>query len=142
MRDHRRDTARSSGHDGRTTLFETERGRVARCDCCDQLELRFGNALMIFGADDLAVLLDSLVAADVADADGGATLTLGESGCGWVFDAGEVAELHRLVAGTRLLLDLTGGSRTRDSRTGDSRTGDSRDARDVRARDLPDFPTT
>lgn len=95
IRDHRRET-----------LFETEHGRVTRCGCCGALELRFGNALMALSVEELGpVLLSALAEADVAPAPE-VTLHLGETGCGWVFDRAEAAEMHRLAAGARLMLDL------------------------------------
>lgn len=89
-------------------LFETARGRVCRCGCCDRLELRFGNALLSLAPDDLSVVLGQLGAAEPGPAapTREVTLFLAESGCGWVFTADEAAELHRLVAGTRLMLDV------------------------------------
>ena len=92
-----------------STLFETDRGRVRRCPCCDRLELRFGNALLALAPDDLPQVLAQLDTAGAAappEAPGEVTLFLGDSGCGWVFAADEAAELHRLLAGAGLLLDL------------------------------------
>lgn len=91
----------------RTLLFETARGQVRRCVCCDRLEMRFGNALIALGADELPHVLRQLGEAEGPPGVGGeATLLLAESGCGWVFTRDEVAELHRLAAGARLMLDL------------------------------------
>ena len=99
----------------RATLFETERGRVTRCGGCGALELRFGNALLAVRPEELATVLLAALAEAEADARAaavhgvpaaGVTLYLGDSACGWVFDRAESAELHRLVAGARLLLDL------------------------------------
>ena len=88
----------------RMLLFETARGQVR---CCDRLELRFGNALLALGADELPHVLRQLGEAErPAGAGGEATLLLAESGCGWVFTRDELAELHRLAAGARLMLDL------------------------------------
>jgi hypothetical protein len=99
-------------HD-RATLFETAHGRVVRCACCGRLEVRFGNALLALVADDLPHVLDQLGAAeshatpDGVGVDGDeVALLFGDSGSGWVFDRGEAAELHRLVAGAGLLLGL------------------------------------
>ena len=105
----------------RASLFETVHGHVRRCPCCRLLEVRFGNALLAVDADDLPDVLDQLVEAESqadARADAGAsappdapvsgevTLLLGDSGSGWVFSRAEAAELHRLVAGAQLLLDV------------------------------------
>lgn len=96
----------------RASLFETTHGNVRRCNCCSRLEVRFGNALMALGVDDLPHVLDQLGAAEshvtqpVAEAPGEVTLLLGESGSGWVFSAEEAVELHQLVAGAQLLLDV------------------------------------
>lgn len=96
----------------REPLFETARGRVRRCPCCDRLELRFGNALLALAAGELPQVLTALGAADGgpnAPPNPGpreVTLLLGDGGCGWVFTVDEAAELHRLLAGTRLMLDL------------------------------------
>lgn len=95
-------------------LFETAHGRIDRCACCDRLELRFGNALLALAPAELPEVLLHLGVADGGPAGGLAThgrrrevtLFLGDSGCGWVFSADETAELHRLVAGARLLLDV------------------------------------
>lgn len=105
----------------REPLFETAHGRVRRCPCCDCLELRFGNALLALAVDELPTVLAQLGAAEREPAAGGpaggpatdrghreVTLFVGDSGCGWVFTADETAELHRLVAGARLMLDLGG----------------------------------
>jgi hypothetical protein len=99
----------------RASLFETVHGHVRRCPCCSLLEVRFGNALLALSADDLPGVLDQLGAAEAqADERAGletpagdeVTLLLGETGSGWVFSRTEAAELHRLVAGAQLLLDL------------------------------------
>lgn len=92
----------------RGLLFETARGRVRRCLCCDRLELRFGNALLAFGAGELPDVLGALGTADTAaSADRReVTLCFGDGGCGWVFTPDEAAELRRLLAGARLMLDL------------------------------------
>ena len=77
--------------------------------------MRFGNALLALSADDLPAVLDQLGAAEAqADERAGmeatvgeeVTLLLGDTGSGWVFSRTEAAELHRLVAGAQLLLDL------------------------------------
>lgn len=99
----------------RASLFETVHGHVRRCPCCTQLEVRFGNALLAISADDLPAVLDQLGAAEAqADVRAGlaapvgeeVTLLLGDTGSGWVFSRAEAAELHRLVAGAQLLLDV------------------------------------
>jgi hypothetical protein len=90
----------------RTPLFETTHGHVRRCDCCGRLELRFGHALLALGEDDLPHVLDQLGVAEAPAADDEVTLLLGETGSGWVFSGDEAVELHRLVAGARLLLEI------------------------------------
>jgi hypothetical protein len=97
----------------RDALFATTHGHVRRCDCCSQLEVRFGNALLALLPEDLPHVLDQLRAAESHAGDvtasggrGEVTLLLGDSGSGWVFDRAEAAELHRLVAGAGLLLGL------------------------------------
>lgn len=104
----------------RASLFETTHGHVRRCPCCSLLEVRFGNALLALATDDLPHVLDQLGAAEsqagehpgaeappaAGGAGGEVTLLLGDSGSGWVFSRAEAAELHRLVAGAQLLLDL------------------------------------
>lgn len=102
----RNDDSSRGRHDAASTVFETERGRVARCACCGGLEIRFGNAVLALADDDeLTTVLDALVASELPGR--GALLRLGDTGCGWAFDAAEVAELHRLVAGARLMLDVS-----------------------------------
>ena len=94
---HRRDAER---------LFETDRGHVSRCACCGTLEVRFGNALIALRDEELS---DVVFALAESETDGGrreTILQVNETGCGWVFDQGEAAELHRLLAATRLLLEL------------------------------------
>ncbi|MDF1503741.1 hypothetical protein [Roseisolibacter sp. H3M3-2] len=88
----------------RASLFETAHGHVRTCACCPALEVRFGNALLALGPDDLPHVLDQLEAAESHECD--VTLLMGETGSGWVFTADEAAELHRLVAGARLMLDV------------------------------------
>lgn len=92
-------------------VFETARGRVLRCACCGALEVRFGNALLALHATEFAEVLASVAAYDApGDDDQGVppdrpcVLYLGNSGCGWTFTPDEAAELHRLLAGSRLLL--------------------------------------
>jgi hypothetical protein len=93
-------------------LFETERGRVRRCDCCDTLRVHLGNAVLAVDAEDFAQLLDAVAAFDRGDTplgpwpEGRALLHVGDSGVALAFTPGEIAELHRLLAGARLLLDL------------------------------------
>jgi hypothetical protein len=96
----------SQPHRANEPLFETARGRVMTCRCCSALELRFGNALLVVNAAELGSV-GAALAASATDAPGRpTTLTLGDTGCGWVFDAGEADELRRLVAGATLLLEL------------------------------------
>jgi len=100
---------RSSQPHAPDVVFETERGRVTHCACCGALEVRFGNALLALRPDELTDVLASVAASDTpaaphADVPGRSTvLYLGNTGCGWTFDADETAELHRLLAGAQLL---------------------------------------
>jgi len=93
-------------------LFETRHGRVRRCDCCDTIRVHFRNAALAVGPDDLAQLLDVVSAFDRGETplgpwpEGHALLHVGESGVALAFTPTEVAELHRLLAGARLFLDL------------------------------------
>jgi hypothetical protein len=93
-------------------LFETERGRVRRCDCCDTIRVHLGNALLAVDADGFAQLVDTVAAFDRGDTplgpwpEGHALVHVGDSGVALAFTPAEVAELHRLLAGARLMLDL------------------------------------
>ena len=93
-------------------LFETEHGRVRRCDCCDTLRVRLGNALLAVDGDDFGQLLGVVAAFDRGETplgpwpEGHALLHVGDSGVALAFTPDEIAELHRLLAGARLLLDL------------------------------------
>ena len=99
----------------RATIFETERGTVRQCPGCQGLELRFGNAILGLAADELEIVRTTLVEAELSA--GGSlhhngrpavVLTLGDSASGWVFDRAETVELHRLIAGASLLLEVAG----------------------------------
>ena len=102
------------------TLFETGRGRLLHCRCCGALQLRFGNAVLGLNAEDFAPFRrtaaelerDALATDERGElhADARAVLYLGESGSGFAFDAGELTELHRLLEGGALLLELEGGT--------------------------------
>lgn len=93
-------------------LFETEHGRVRRCDCCDTLRIHMGNAMMAAEPEGYAQLLETVAAFDRGDTPlgpwpaGRALLHLGDSGAAFAFTPAEIAELHRLLAGAQLMLDL------------------------------------
>lgn len=98
-------------------LFETDRGRVLHCDCCGGLQLHFGNAILGLNGTDFDPLRETIRALEEDAARPPATgrprtgreratLFVGDTGIGFAFDAGELAELHRLLEGARLFLDL------------------------------------
>ena len=93
-------------------LFETAAGRVRRCDCCDTLRVHLGNAMLAVDADGFGQLVETVAAFDRGDTPLGpwpedrALLHVGDSGVALAFTTDEVAELHRLLAGARLMLDL------------------------------------
>jgi len=93
-------------------LFETGRGRIRRCDCCETIRVHMGNALLEVDVDGFGELLDSVAAFDRGDTplgpwpEGHALLHVGDSGVALAFTPAEVAELHRLLAGAQLMLDL------------------------------------
>jgi hypothetical protein len=93
-------------------VFETGNGRVRRCDCCDTLRVHLGNAMLAVDADGFGQLLENVAAFDRGDTPLGpwpadrALLHVGDSGVALVFTTDEIAELHRLLAGARLMLDL------------------------------------
>ena len=111
-----------TGDDRYRPLFETDRGCVLHCDCCGGLQLHFGNAILGLGAPDFDPLRETIRtleqdasewSAKRAAARGGrerATIFVGETGIGFAFDADELAELHRLLEGARLFLDLQGSA--------------------------------
>lgn len=106
-------TVSAPEHRPNRTILETDRGFVRRCTCCDRIELRFGNALLGLSVDEMECVRSRLVEAELA---AGAlvsprpsvVLMIGETASGWVFDREEVLELHRLLAGASLMLDLAG----------------------------------
>lgn len=93
-------------------LFETERGRVRRCDCCDTLRVHLGSALLAVDGEGFAQLTATVAAFDRGETPlgpwpvGHALLHVGETGAAFAFTPAEIAELHRLLAGTQLMLDL------------------------------------
>ena len=93
-------------------VFETERGRVRRCDCCDTLRVHFGAALMSADPAGFDGLLETVAAFDRGDTplgpwpEGHALLHVGETGAAFAFTPGEISELHRLLAGAKLMLEL------------------------------------
>lgn len=98
-------------------VFETVRGRVRRCDCCDTLRVHFGAALMSADPAGFEGLFETVAAFDRGETplgpwpEGHALLHVGESGAAFAFTPPEIAELHRLLAGARLMLELgLGGS--------------------------------
>ena len=105
--------------DGRYEVaFETEHGRLLHCACCGSLQLRFGNAVLGLNAEDFAPFRETIAdlerdALEVAAAgrlapDARAVLYLGDSGTGFAFDAEELIEMHRLLEGAALMLELDG----------------------------------
>ena len=107
-------------------VFETARGRVRRCDCCDTLRVHFGAALMSPDPAGFDGLLATVVAFDRGDTplgpwpEGHALLHVGETGAAFAFTPVEIAELHRLLAGTKLMLDLGIGDATDDADDADA----------------------
>lgn len=93
-------------------VFETAGGRVRRCDCCDTLRVHFGAALMSADPAGFDALLATVVAFDRGDTplgpwpEGHALLHVGETGAAFAFTPVEIAELHRLLAGAKLMLEL------------------------------------
>jgi len=104
--------------DGRyAPVFETTRGRVLCCPGCGRLQVRFGNAVL--GLDD-EELTEFRAAVAAFDRDAGAAgphrqdhavFYAGDTGLGFAFSRAETAELHRLLEGARLLLDLAAVAR-------------------------------
>ena len=120
-----------TGDDRYRPLFETDRGAVLHCDCCGGLQLHFGNAILGFSAGDFDPLRETIQALEQDASEWSravvlpglpgrrrsgrerATIFVGETGIGLAFDADELTELHRLLEGARLFLDLeesAGGS--------------------------------
>lgn len=114
-----------TGDDRYRPLFETDRGCVLHCDCCGGLQLHFGNAILGLSAPDFDPLRETIRA---LEQDAGewsravvlpgrtrtgrerATIFVGETGVGFAFDADELTELHRLLEGARLFLELQGSA--------------------------------
>ena len=112
-----------TGDDRYRPLFETDHGCVLHCDCCGGLQLHFGNAILGLSASDFDPLRQTIAALEqdasrvvAARRSRGrrarrrerATIYVGDTGIGFAFDAGELVELHRLLEGARLFLDLQG----------------------------------
>ena len=112
-----------TGDDRYRPLFETDRGCMLHCDCCGGLQLHFGNAILGLSASDFDPLRETIRALeqDATQWSSGpipaerprsgrerATIFVGETGIGFAFDADELGELHRLLEGARLFLDLQG----------------------------------
>lgn len=106
-------------HTEHAAVFETPRGCVLRCRCCDRLLVRFGNALLTLDRDELERLRATLRAhhagpvrrapgRPVAEASTSCPLVLQprDVGLAFVFTPDEVAELEVLLEGATLLLDL------------------------------------
>ncbi len=93
-------------------VFATEAGTVRRCSQCGALQLRFGNGLLGLAPSDLGHLLKSVAAYDhdgaaaTGDPREHAVFHFGDTGIGFRFTRDEVAELHRLLSGTQLLLEM------------------------------------
>jgi hypothetical protein len=93
-------------------VFETAGGRVRRCDCCDTLRVHFGAALLAVDTAGFATLLDTVAAFDRGDTplgpwpEGHALIHVGETGAAFAFTPAEIADLHRLLSGARLLVEL------------------------------------
>lgn len=96
-------------HDGRPTLIAaSQRGSASRCSCCGSVHLRFGNAVLNLDPADVAPLIASVrasrrkaharpaLASDVAAHH--VELYIADTGVGFSFDAGELAELERLLS--------------------------------------------
>lgn len=100
------------------TLFETDNGAVRHCGCCGCLQVWFGNAFFALAADELTELRSAIACIDEPETTPGpwllhrVVIPLAATGAGFAFDRVEIAELHRLLVGAELLLDIDphGGS--------------------------------
>jgi hypothetical protein len=111
-------TQRDHGDGRYEVAFETEHGRLLHCDCCGSLQLRFGNAVLGMNAEDFSPFRETVAdlerdALETAATgrlapDARAVLYLGDSGTGFSFDADELVEMHRLLEGAALMLELDG----------------------------------
>lgn len=110
----------SESHPSRLNkVFQTGRGCVLRCRACGTLELRYGNIVLMLATADLDGFIDKIASYDKAprlsvDEVHGqpigreyATFYLGATGVGFTLDREEISELHRLLVGTRLMVDLS-----------------------------------
>ncbi|MGV3711200.1 MAG: hypothetical protein ACO1Q7_20435 [Gemmatimonas sp.] len=84
------------------------------------MELRFGNAVIALVDDELDQLLDAVAAFD-GSAEGAtdhpmehALIYIGNTGNGYRFSRPQITELHRLLVGAQLLLQLKGNPATAD----------------------------
>ena len=115
-------------------VFETARGRVRRCDCCDTLRVHVGTALMSADPAGFDGLLETVAAFDRGDTplgpwpEGHALLHVGETGAAFAFTPVEIAELHRLLAGARLMLELGLDDAGEPEGTDDAEGADGTDA--------------
>ena len=119
-----------TGDDRYEPLFETDHGCVLHCRCCGGLQLHFGNAILGMSAPDFDPFRQTIgtLEQDATRVAAGrprsarlggpgrgrrvqrerATIFVGDTGVGFAFDAHELGELHRLLEGARLFLDLQG----------------------------------
>lgn len=100
-----------------TALFETSRGAVRRCQCCDCIHVHFGNALLVITDASLRDLHEIVAGFDAADdaafahwPAGRVAILTGEVGTAFVFTREEIAELHQLLAGAQLILTVDRGA--------------------------------
>ena len=94
------------------TVFETDNGAIRLCDCCGCLQVWFGNAVFALDTDELGELRSTIAAIDNPGEQPGpwklyrVVIPLASSGAGFAFSRPEIAELHRLLVGAELLLDI------------------------------------
>lgn len=103
-----------SEHEPSTTIFETDHGAVRRCQCGGCLLVRYGHCLLSVGVGGLRELRAAIVGAarETSGRRGSGepvVLYIADTGAGFVFAPDEVGELHRLLDGAQLMLDLAGG---------------------------------
>lgn len=112
-------------------VFETTRGRVRRCDCCSTLRVHFGAALMSADPAGFDGLLETVIGFDRGDTplgpwpEGHALLHLGETGAAFAFTPAEITELHQLLAGAKLMLELGIGGPSADAADGPADDADT-----------------